>query len=644
MLAKIASPSNRLLFRSSNNSTTTITTSYVRPLFSRPSLRGNKRFERVVPNPCGTFLPRRALGSPAAAVATKNAPATSQEVEIKKKRRNDIEAKPILQLERITKKVNGDRIIFSDFSATFLKGAKIGIIGVNGSGKSSLFRIIAGTDTDFDGEVHNLGGIKIGYLAQEPQLDPEKDVMGNVLLGVEDKMEILEEYEELCEDLEDNDEPDRQDLKRKEHLERIIKEEKLLDLQRRVERAMNALRCPPGDADVTTLSGGERRRVALCRLLISQPDLLLLDEPTNHLDTESVAWLERYLSEYSGTVLAITHDRYFLDNVASWVLEIDRGRIIPFKGNYSEWLDFRERRLEHESIIEEKRNKLVKKELEWLRSTPRARQAKNKARVAKFDELCSQARIIPPEPGTILIPPAPRLGKRVIEVENLSAEFNGRVLFSNLSFSIEPGAIVGIIGPNGSGKTTLLRIISQEIKASSGSVYVGETVRLGAVSQSRNGLDPHKTVYQEIASGTDSVQMGSQQIPIRNYIAAFQFNGSKQQQLVGSLSGGERNRLHLAKMIKSGINLLMLDEPTNDLDVEVLRNLESAVAKFDGSALIVSHDRYFLDRICTHILAFEDDGPIFFNGCYSEYIESKNKRLGIENDQPKIKYTRMGEI
>ncbi|EGC32683.1 hypothetical protein DICPUDRAFT_37987 [Dictyostelium purpureum] len=539
------------------------------------------------------------------------------------------------------------RDILKPTSLSFMYGAKIGLLGGNGSGKSTFMKIIAQEDTEIDGEVLLSKDISVGYLHQEPELDPEKNVEENIFDGVYEKKEILDEHEEITERLEDEDEEltkqERKQLEaRQEELADIIEEEKLWDLKRKIAIAIDALNCPPGESSVETLSGGERRRVALARLLLSNPDIILLDEPTNHLDAESVAWLERFLKEYKGTVIAVTHDRYFLDNVANWILEIDRGDLIPFKGNYTKWLQHKESRLAVENKKEEGRKKAIKKELEYLQAGVKAQTKKNKTRIDKYNDLVTSAPEKYREPGRISIPPCPRLGKLVFEARDLSMSFDGRTLFKNLNLNIEPGSIVGIVGPNGTGKSTLFRIMTGELKPETGSVRVGETVRMGFVSQSRSSLDDDKTIYEEVADGDDVVNMGLHQIHVREYISQFNFRGQEQDKFIGSLSGGERNRVHIAKMIKKGCNLLLLDEPTNDLDVDVLRNLETALEDFPGCAVIISHDRYFLDRLCTHIVSFEGEGNVVVHeGNYASYDEDRTRRTGKKYDPHKLKYKKI---
>ncbi|HMA15153.1 MAG: energy-dependent translational throttle protein EttA, partial [Bacteroidota bacterium] len=535
----------------------------------------------------------------------------------------------------------GGKQVLKDIRLFLLPGAKIGVLALNGSGKSTLMRVMAGIDTEINGEARPADGIKIGYLPQEPQLDPAKDVAGNVFEGVAETKALLDRFEAVSNAFAEAD-PDQMDalIAEQAELQEKIEAVDAWDLDRKVEIAMDALRCPPGDADVTKLSGGERRRVALCQLLLQKPDMLLLDEPTNHLDAESVAWLERYLEEYPGTVVAVTHDRYFLDNVAGWILELDRGRGLPFEGNYSSWLEQKEKRLAQEEKSETGRQKVLKQELEWIRQSPRARQAKSKARVQAYETLLAEANDKAPEPGSIKIPAGPRLGDLVIEAQGISKAFGDKLLIDNLSFKIPAGAIVGIIGPNGAGKTTLFRMITGKEQPDSGTLKIGDTVKLGYVDQSRDTLDGNKTVWEEISGGLDVIQLGKHQTQSRAYVGAFNFRGSDQQKKVGQLSGGERNRVHLAKMLKESANVLLLDEPTNDLDVDTLRSLEEAITEFAGCVLVTSHDRWFLDRIATHILAFEGDSQVvWFEGNYEAYEEDRHRRLGSAADQPhRIKY------
>lgn len=552
-------------------------------------------------------------------------------------------AQYVYTMNRVGKIVPPKKQILKDISLSFFPGAKIGVLGLNGSGKSTLLRIMAGVDTDIIGEARPQPGINIGYLPQEPQLDPAKDVRGNVEEGVQEATNALAGLEKVYADYAEPDADFDALAKEQARLEDIIQATDAHNLDHKLEVAADALRLPPWDADVTTLSGGERRRVALCRLLLSNPDMILLDEPTNHLDAESVAWLERFLEGFPGTVVAITHDRYFLDNAAGWILELDRGYGIPYEGNYSDWLDAKEQRLEQEQRQEASHQKAIKAELEWVRSNPKGRQAKSKARLSRFDELQSQEFQSRNETNEIYIPPGPRLGDNVIEVKNLKKGFGDRLLFDDVSFVVPPGSIVGIIGANGMGKSTLFKIMIGEEQPDGGEVKVGETVKLGYVDQSRDDLAGDKTVWEELSDGNDIIRIGNYEVQSRSYCGRFNFKGSDQQKFVKDLSGGERNRLHLAKLLKQGANVLLLDEPTNDLDVETLRALEEAILAFPGAAMVISHDRWFLDRIATHILAYEDDGGVVFHeGNFSDYEEDRKKRLGAAADQPhRIKYRKL---
>ena len=552
-------------------------------------------------------------------------------------------AQYVYTMNQVGKVVPPKREILRDISLSFFPGAKIGVLGLNGSGKSTLLRIMAGIDTDIHGEARPQKGIKVGYLPQEPVLDESKDVRGNVeeaLSDITDAQARLDEvYAAYAEPDADFDALAAEQAK----LENLLQTSDGHNMERTLEVAADALRLPPWDADVSKLSGGEKRRVALCKLLLSKPDMLLLDEPTNHLDAESVAWLERFLHEYPGTVVAVTHDRYFLDNVAGWILELDRGHGIPWEGNYSSWLEQKEARLEQEERSESTRQKAMKAELEWVRSNPRGRHAKSKARLARFEELSSQEVQKRNETKALYIPPGPRLGDLVIEANNVKKGFGDRLLVDGLSFSLPPGGIVGIIGPNGAGKTTLFRMITGSEPIDDGELRIGETVQIACVDQSRDALDDNKTVWEEISDGQDLITVGRYQVNSRAYVSRFNFNGTEQQKRVGDCSGGERNRVHLAKLLRSGGNLLLLDEPTNDLDVETLRALEEALLDFPGCAVVISHDRWFLDRIATHILAFEGDSEVvWFEGNYADYEADRRRRLGDDANQPhRIKYKRL---
>ncbi len=552
-------------------------------------------------------------------------------------------AQYIYTMHRVSKVVPPKRYILRDISLSFFPGAKIGVLGLNGAGKSTLLRIMAGVDTEIEGEARPQPGIKIGYLPQEPQLDPSKDVRGNVEEALAPIKAAIARLDEVYAAYAEPDADFDALAKEQAELENFIQATDGHNLDRILEVAADALRLPPWDADVTKLSGGERRRVALCRLLLSKPDMLLLDEPTNHLDAESVAWLERFLQEYPGTVVAVTHDRYFLDNVAGWILELDRGHGIPWQGNYSSWLEQKERRLELEQKQEQARIKAMQHELEWVRSNPKGRHAKSKARLARFEELQSQEFQARNETNEIYIPPGPRLGDLVIEAVDLKKAYGERLLYDNLSFTVPKGAIVGIIGPNGAGKTTLFRIITGQEQPDAGSIRIGETVQIAYVDQTRDALDNAKTVWEEISGGSDIIAVGRYEMNSRAYCSRFNFKGLDQQKRIGDLSGGERNRVHLAKLLKSGGNVLLLDEPTNDLDVETLRALEEALLAFPGCVMVISHDRWFLDRIATHILAFEGDSQVtWFEGNYSDYEADRHLRLGSEADQPhRIKYRRL---
>ena len=552
-------------------------------------------------------------------------------------------AQYVYTMNRVGKIVPPKREILKDISLSFFPGAKIGVLGLNGAGKSTLLKIMAGIDTDILGEARPQPDINIGYLPQEPQLNPDKDVRGNVEEGVQDAIDALQGLEAVYAAYAEPDADFDELAKQQARFEDVIQAMDAHNLDTRLEIAADALRLPPWDADVTTLSGGERRRVALCRLLLSEPDMLLLDEPTNHLDAESVAWLELFLESFSGTVVAITHDRYFLDNAAGWILELDRGRGIPYEGNYSTWLEAKEKRLEQEQRTEAAHQKAIKAELEWVRSNPKGRQAKSKARLARFEELNSQEFQTRNETNEIYIPPGQRLGEKVIEVRNLRKTFGDRLLFDDVSFTVPKGSIVGIIGANGMGKSTLFKLLMGIEQPDSGDIDVGETVQLAYVDQSRDDLDGGKTVWEEVSDGLDIMRIGTYEIPSRSYVGRFNFKGSDQQKFVKDLSGGERNRLHLAKLLKQGGNVLLLDEPTNDLDVETLRALEEAILAFPGSAMVISHDRWFLDRVATHILAYEDDGSVVFHeGNFSDYEEDRVKRMGKEAEVPsRVKHRKL---
>jgi ATP-binding cassette ChvD family protein len=546
----------------------------------------------------------------------------------------------IYTMNRVGKIVPPKRVILRDISLSFFPGAKIGVLGLNGSGKSTLLRIMAGVDKEFEGEARPQPGIKIGFLSQEPELDAALDVRGNVELAVAHVKDALRRLDEVYAAYADPDADFDKIAAEQAKLEAVIQATDGHNLDRQLEVAADALRLPPWDADVTKISGGERRRVALCRLLLSKPDMLLLDEPTNHLDAESVRWLEHYLETYPGTVIAVTHDRYFLDNVAGWILELDRGHGIPWQGNYSSWLEQKEARLQVEEQQQGALKKMLARELEWVRQNPKARQAKSKARMQRFEELQSREFQERNETNEIYIPPGPRLGELVIEAKGLSKAYGEKLLFENLNFNLPQGGIVGIIGPNGAGKTTLFRILTGQETADAGEIRVGPTVQLAHVDQSRQSLDDRKTVWQEISNGLDMLKVGSYETPSRAYVGRFNFRGAQQQQSIGELSGGERNRVHLAKVLKSGGNVILLDEPTNDLDVETLRALEEALLSFPGCAVVISHDRWFLDRIATHILAFEGNSEaVWFEGNYSEYVEDLKRRRGDDAEQPhRVRY------
>jgi ATP-binding cassette ChvD family protein len=540
-------------------------------------------------------------------------------------------------MKKLGKTYPGGKQVLKDIWLSFYPGAKIGVIGLNGAGKSTLLKIMAGIEKEFTGEAWSADGARVGYLPQEPELDPAKDVLGNVMVAVQHKKGLVDRYNEIAANYSDEtaDEMAR--------LQDQIDAQGLWDLDSQIEQALDALRCPPSDADVTKLSGGEKRRVALCRLLLEAPDLLLLDEPTNHLDAESVAWLEHHLKEYKGTVVLVTHDRYFLDNVTGWILELDRGQGIPYEGNYSSWLEQKEKRMAVEAKGEEARLKTLAREREWIASSPKARQAKSKARVKAYEDLLAQAGAVRTGEAQIVIPPGPRLGSVVVEANGLSKAYGDRLLIDDLSFKLPPGGIVGVIGPNGAGKTTLFRMLTGQEKPDSGELKLGDTVVMGYVDQSRDALDAKKTVWEEISGGLDILELGKRQVQSRAYVSAFNFKGLDQQKKVGQLSGGERNRVHLAKMLKSHCNLLLLDEPTNDLDVETLRALEDALTEFAGCVMVISHDRWFLDRIATHMLAFEGDSHVeWFEGNYQDYEADRKRRLGDDAMVPhRIKYKKL---
>jgi sulfate-transporting ATPase len=551
-------------------------------------------------------------------------------------------AQYVYTMNRVGKVVPPKREILKDISLSFFPGAKIGVLGLNGAGKSTLLKIMAGIDSDIQGEARPMPDIKVGYLPQEPQLDPEKDVRGNVEDGVREAVDALKELDQIYADYAQPDADFDQLAKRQGELENIIETWDAHNLNHTLEVAADALRLPPWEADVTKLSGGEKRRVALCRLLLSKPDMILLDEPTNHLDAESVFWLEKFLEEFSGTVVAVTHDRYFLDNVAGWILELDRGHGIPYEGNYTTWLETKEQRLELEQKQEDARQRTIKHELEWVRQNPKGRHAKNKARLARFDEMNSQDFQARNETNEIYIPPGPRLGDKVIEFDGVSKSFGDELLLDNLSFSIPKGAIVGIVGGNGAGKSTLFRMIAGTEQPDSGTITIGETVNLAFVEQSRENLDDSKTVWEEISGGQDILHIGNYEVPSRAYAGRFNFKGGDQQKRVGELSGGERGRLHLANTLKQGANVLLLDEPSNDLDIETLRALEEAIQTFPGCVMVISHDRWFLDRVATHILAYEGDSEVvLFEGDYTEYHEDFIKRKGQDAQPTRMKYKRL---
>ncbi len=544
----------------------------------------------------------------------------------------------VYHMDRVSKTYPGGKKCFEDIRLNFLPGVKIGVVGVNGSGKSTLMRIMAGIDKDFTGEVWAAEGAKVGYLPQEPQLDESLSVRENVMLGVAGKKAKLDRFNEVAMEVADNYSDDL--MEEMTSLQDAIDAENLWDLDSQIDVAMEALRCPPDDADVKTLSGGELRRVALCKLLLEAPDMLLLDEPTNHLDAETIAWLQKHLMEYKGTILIVTHDRYFLDDITSWILELDRGRGIPWEGNYSSWLEQKAKRLEQEAREDKSRQKTLERELEWMRQSPKARQAKSKARINSYNEMANQSEREKVGRAQIIIPNGPRLGGKVIEVENLRKGFGNNLLIDDLSFALPPGGIVGVIGPNGAGKSTLFKMLTGQEQPDSGTVEYGDTVKLSYVDQSRDALDGDKTVWDEIADGQDIIKLGDAEVNSRAYVGAFNFKGGDQQKKIGLLSGGERNRVHLAKLLREGGNVLLLDEPTNDLDVETLRALEDALTDFAGCAVIISHDRFFLDRLCTHMLAFEGDSHVeWFEGNFEDYEADKIRRLGADAAEPKrVKY------
>lgn len=551
----------------------------------------------------------------------------------------------IYVMQNLSKVFPGGKELFKNISLSFFPGAKIGVLGVNGAGKSTLLKIMAGVDKEFNGEAWAAEGVKVGYLEQEPKLDPSKNVMENVMDGLGETVALLKRFEEVSMKFAEPMSDDEMNalIEEQAALQEKIDAANGWDVERTVQIAMDALRCPPADADVTKLSGGEKRRVALCRLLLSKPDMLLLDEPTNHLDAESVAWLEHHLRDYKGTVVMVTHDRYFLDNVTGWILELDRGQGIPYEGNYTSWLEQKQKRIEQEAREESARQKTLANELEWIRKNPKARQAKSKARINAYEELLSEASKEQITQAYINIPMTDRLGDLVIEAKNISKSFGDRVLIDNLSFKIPKGAIVGIIGPNGAGKTTLFKMITGQEKPDSGEIIIGETVDLGYVDQSRDELSADKTIWEEISDGLDIIELGKKQMPSRAYVGQFNFKGTDQQKKIGQLSGGERNRVHLAKMLKKGANVILLDEPTNDLDVDTLRSLEEGISNYPGCVLVTSHDRWFLDRLATHILAYEDEGHVeWFEGNFEDYEKDKIRRLGEEACRPhRVRYKKL---
>ena len=551
----------------------------------------------------------------------------------------------IYVMQNLSKVFPGGKELFKNISLSFFPGAKIGVLGVNGAGKSTLLKIMAGVDKEFNGEAWAADGVKVGYLEQEPKLDASKTVMENVMDGLGDTVALLKRFEEVSLKFAEPMSDDEMNtlIEEQAALQEKIDAVNGWDIERTVQIAMDALRCPPADADVTKLSGGEKRRVALCRLLLSKPDMLLLDEPTNHLDAESVAWLEHHLRDYKGTVVMVTHDRYFLDNVTGWILELDRGQGIPYEGNYTSWLEQKQKRLEQEAREESARQKTLASELEWIRKNPKARQAKSKARINAYEELLSETSKEQLSQAHINIPMSERLGDMVIEARNISKAYGEKVLIDNLSFKIPKGAIVGIIGPNGAGKTTLFRMITGQKKPDSGEIIIGDTVDLGYVDQSRDELNADKTIWEEISDGLDMIELGKKQISSRAYVGQFNFKGTDQQKKIGQLSGGERNRVHLAKMLRKGANVILLDEPTNDLDVDTLRSLEEGIINYPGCVLVTSHDRWFLDRLATHILAYEDEGHVeWFEGNFEDYEKDKIRRLGEEACRPhRIRYKKL---
>ncbi|MGN7868253.1 energy-dependent translational throttle protein EttA [Paracoccus sp. 22332] len=540
----------------------------------------------------------------------------------------------VYHMDGVSKTYPGGKKVFENIHLNFLPGVKIGVVGVNGAGKSTLLKVMAGIDKDFQGEAWAAKGARVGYLSQEPWLDPQLNVRGNVMEGVKAKQAKLDRYNELAMNYSD------ETAEEMARLQDEIDAENLWDLDNQVDIAMEALRCPPDDADVETLSGGERRRVALCKLLLEAPDMLLLDEPTNHLDAETIAWLQKHLIEYKGTILTVTHDRYFLDDITSWILELERGRGIPHEGNYSSWLEAKAKRVAQEAREDKAKQKAMEKELEWIRAGAKARQAKSKARISAYNKMADESVKELVGKAQIVIPHGPRLGGKVLEVEGLKKHMGDKLLIEDLSFSLPPGGIIGVIGPNGAGKSTLFKMITGQETPDEGTITIGETVKMSYVDQSRDSLDPEKTVWEEISGGAEVIELGDAQVNSRNYVGSFNFKGGDQQKKVGLLSGGERNRVHMAKLLKSGGNLLLLDEPTNDLDVETLQALETAIENFAGCAIIISHDRFFLDRLCTHILAFEGDAHVeFFEGNFEDYEKDKVRRLGPDSIEPKrVKY------